>query len=1029
MAGRVIHWALLIGSLIALVQSDPTWSECVMNFEGGTTNVQIQFYGGRLYFYAPTSRLIFATKDPMVVDPCGNVDLFATSPIQATGCSRPSCSNFVITANGTMYMHASNTSEYHVGVLSDSGSLPWDVWHSYSFADATIRQNSYLVAAGNTAIVFSNNTLPLRLSMGQSATYTGAPAQFQSGTLTAAVASNADPQAIVVVDYDPKVKQLTYAALPTVLEGDWSCLAPVGLDGVITEGPLLASTLASSYPVFVKTDATASMITAGLYGHRNGHQDLPTLPATGAVTGLTGSPFSIHVFDANGNLFSMGFVEPPNITYSPQSPYWAIRGFATPGPPLGTLFAASGKVGGYEILDQVLLVESPQNIYFRVPRTAWGQIVYIAVAPRYCGQVNVTGLCSEQSSAPLQCIALGCCWTGAACSQPASQGRLPLQFGLLSWFQTRLPTSTTSLSRTRSITISPPRTRTHTVMATGSSSRSHTVSRSASQSTSPSSTESRIATRTVTFSSTASRSHLATRTVSFTLSLNSTRSITVSTTRSDSRAATATVTASPNITLSKSISTAATQSATGSRTFTRSGSTTRKPTTTSTCSLSRDREKTRTRTRTRTRTVLPTWAPTAPPTFAPHPPPTHPHPTRAPPPALIGGGGGGIPWDEVNAGVRGGLSGGMLLVALLGLAVVRREMSNIVAVSRGDLGEASASDAAAAAEAEGGAAEEEDVAREPVELSGERYQIRRAIGAGGYGAVFEAKKVTTDEWVAIKYIPMESDIDDTATIDEIDALSSLQGHEHIIRIFTVTFNTSREAARSFDDAERIRRAKLKQPGQLFSRSNCALIITPLYKNGDLRKYVNSYRVAHRNFPEPLAVRYCRQLCEAIHYAHTKNIVHRDIKPENMLLSDDRRSIVLTDFGLCKVMAPDASTLVTSAGSPPYVAPECFQRRYTRKVDNWSIGCVMYAIGAMRVDADNARRMHAMARSADFQEMIHSDLQHYTDEYRRIVLSFLRWRADDRLELPDAIAQLKALEERLERETPSSRMSPKTSTRR
>ncbi|CAG2054345.1 unnamed protein product [Timema podura] len=89
-----------------------------------------------------------------------------------------------------------------------------------------------------------------------------------------------------------------------------------------------------------------------------------------------------------------------------------------------------------------------------------------------------------------------------------------------------------------------------------------------------------------------------------------------------------------------------------------------------------------------------------------------------------------------------------------------------------------------------------------------------------------------------------------------------------------------------------------------------------------------------------------QLTLAVQYLHDHNIAHRDIKPENILLASDnpKTLIKLSDFGLSKIEA--GTKLTTSIGTPKYTAPEIVNdvnkfSSYTNKVDQWSMGVVLY----------------------------------------------------------------------------------------
>lgn len=66
--------------------------------------------------------------------------------------------------------------------------------------------------------------------------------------------------------------------------------------------------------------------------------------------------------------------------------------------------------------------------------------------------------------------------------------------------------------------------------------------------------------------------------------------------------------------------------------------------------------------------------------------------------------------------------------------------------------------------------------------------------------------------------------------------------------------------------------------------------------------------------------YFHQVCEALAFAHSKGIIHRDLKPNNFLLSADKRTLKVADFGVAKITSGE-STEITRVGADVYAPPE------------------------------------------------------------------------------------------------------------
>ncbi|OAA61199.1 serine/threonine-protein kinase chk2 [Niveomyces insectorum RCEF 264] len=126
----------------------------------------------------------------------------------------------------------------------------------------------------------------------------------------------------------------------------------------------------------------------------------------------------------------------------------------------------------------------------------------------------------------------------------------------------------------------------------------------------------------------------------------------------------------------------------------------------------------------------------------------------------------------------------------------------------------------------------------------------------------------------------------------------------------------------------------------FNEKSAVYLVLELAPEGELFNYI----VMHQKLSEDQTRKLFKQLFAGVQYLHERNIVHRDIKPENILLVDRNLHVKLADFGLAKIIGEESFT-TTLCGTPSYVAPEILadtrHRKYTKAVDIWSLGVVLY----------------------------------------------------------------------------------------
>ena len=247
------------------------------------------------------------------------------------------------------------------------------------------------------------------------------------------------------------------------------------------------------------------------------------------------------------------------------------------------------------------------------------------------------------------------------------------------------------------------------------------------------------------------------------------------------------------------------------------------------------------------------------------------------------------------------------------------------------------------------------------------YEIRRIIGRGGMGVVYEAVQQKLSRTVALKLLPAVMGTSHPELITrfrrEATAAARLH-HTNIIPIYD--FGESPDGyyyAMELLDGVSLKTLITQLAGMdapHASHTAIAAILTgveSMSESGEGEAHsgppsgTSGSATTSRGRPYYRQVaRWAADVAEALHYAHLQGMVHRDVKPGNLMVNRNGRIVVL-DFGLVKTTDDQSVTSSGSlVGTYRYMSPEQIGAKRVpvdARADVYSLGATLYELLAFQ----------------------------------------------------------------------------------
>lgn len=197
----------------------------------------------------------------------------------------------------------------------------------------------------------------------------------------------------------------------------------------------------------------------------------------------------------------------------------------------------------------------------------------------------------------------------------------------------------------------------------------------------------------------------------------------------------------------------------------------------------------------------------------------------------------------------------------------------------------------------------------PGDVLGDTFVVRRKLGEGGMGQVFEAFDRSLGRRVAVKVARPGLSV--TA---EARAMAALRGHPSMVTLYALGLHEDLEYA-----------------------------VMEIIDGVTLERRLDALRAERARLDIDEIASLGAAMADGLAFVHAAGVAHRDVKPPNIILAPNHR-VVITDFGIFRPEY-DQTRAAFVEGTPDYMAPEALGGHVAQGelflVDVYSLGVVLF----------------------------------------------------------------------------------------